>query len=161
MKMPELLNRYLLIRPTIRMIIEWPILLLIGVLGELLSWAKLPFFPFSNAVGGIIFVAALVLHAHCHQLHEQAHEQSGEIEKLVTTGIFTKIRHPMYLSLVLMYLGAAIAWGVVWMLIPALLFSAVTVLVAIKEESFLKNQFGPEYVEYLQKVPWRFIPGVF
>ena len=60
-----------------------------------------------------------------------------------------------------MYLGLAIAWGVVWMLLPSLLFSALTVLTAIKEEEFLLRRFGRQYEEYMQAVPWRLIPKVF
>jgi protein-S-isoprenylcysteine O-methyltransferase Ste14 len=51
----------------------------------------------------------------------------------------------MHLSLILMYLGLAIAWGVVWMLFPSLVFIAVTVLIAIKEEEFLLQKFGHQY----------------
>ena len=67
----------------------------------------------------------------------------------------------MYSSLILMYLGLAIAWGVVWMLLPALLFSVLTVLTTIKEEEFLLRRFGHQYEEYMQAVPWRLIPKVF
>ncbi|MFO7740412.1 MAG: isoprenylcysteine carboxylmethyltransferase family protein, partial [Desulfatiglandaceae bacterium] len=90
-----------------------------------------------------------------------AHEHSQQIEGLVTTGVFSKMRHPMYLSLILMYLGLPIAWGIVWMLLPSLLFSALTVLTTIKEEEFLLRRFGHQYEEYMQAVPWRLIPKVF
>jgi protein-S-isoprenylcysteine O-methyltransferase Ste14 len=58
-------------------------------------------------------------------------------------------------------MGSAIAWGVVWMLLPVLLFSALTVLIAIREEVFLLHKFGRQYAEYVQNVPWRFITRVF
>jgi protein-S-isoprenylcysteine O-methyltransferase Ste14 len=67
----------------------------------------------------------------------------------------------MYLSLILMYLGLAIAWGIVGMLLPSILFSALIVLTAIKEEEFLLQRFGREYKEYKNKVPWRLIPKIF
>jgi protein-S-isoprenylcysteine O-methyltransferase Ste14 len=67
----------------------------------------------------------------------------------------------MYLGLILMYLGLAIAWGIVWMLLPSLLFSALTVLTTIKEEEFLLGRFGHQYEEYMQAVPWRLMPKVF
>jgi protein-S-isoprenylcysteine O-methyltransferase Ste14 len=60
-----------------------------------------------------------------------------------------------------MYLGLAIAWGVVWMLLPSLFFSALTVLITIKEEEFLLRRFGYQYEEYMQEVPWRFLPKIF
>ena len=67
----------------------------------------------------------------------------------------------MYLSLILMYLGLALAWGIVWMLVPAVLFSIFTVFVAISEEVFMLQKFGRRYEDYMQKVPWRFIPKIF
>jgi protein-S-isoprenylcysteine O-methyltransferase Ste14 len=47
------------------------------------------------------------------------------------------------------------------MILPALFFSAVTVLIAIKEEEFLLEKFGLQYEEYRRQVPWRLIPGIF
>jgi protein-S-isoprenylcysteine O-methyltransferase Ste14 len=67
----------------------------------------------------------------------------------------------MYLGLILMCLGLPIAWGVVWMLLPSLLSSALTVLTAVKEEEFLLRRFGHQSEEYMKAVPWRLIPKVF
>jgi protein-S-isoprenylcysteine O-methyltransferase Ste14 len=47
------------------------------------------------------------------------------------------------------------------MLIPSLIFSALTVLIAIKEERLLLQRLGEQYKEYMQEVPWRFIPKIF
>ena len=161
MKGQRLLNRYLLAKPTLRMVIEWPIIIVIGILGEIFSWVRIPLSPYSNLVGGAIFLGGWIFHVYCHRVHKQAHEQSQQIEGIVTTGVFSKIRHPMYLSLILMYLGLAIAWGIVWMLLPSFLFSAFTVLIAIKEEEVLLRKFGHQYEEYMQAVPWRLIPSIF
>jgi protein-S-isoprenylcysteine O-methyltransferase Ste14 len=155
------MKRYLLIKPTTRMLIEWPIIIVIGILGELLAWPRIPVSPYSNIVGVVIFMGGWIFHQCCHRDHKQAHAQSQEIEGLVTTGVFSRVRHPMYLSLILMYLGLAIAWGVTWMILPALFFMAVTVLIAIKEEEFLLEKFGRQYEEYRRRVPWRLIPKIF
>ena len=161
MKGQTFLNQYLLAKPTLRMVIEWPIIIIIGILGEIFSWVRIPLSPYSNLVGGAIFLGGWIFHVYCHRVHKQAHEQSQQIEGIVTTGVFSKIRHPMYLSLILMYLGLAIAWGIVWMLLPSFLFSAFTVLIAIKEEEVLLRKFGHQYEEYMQAVPWRLIPSIF
>ena len=161
MKGEKLIDRYLLAKPTLRMVIELPIIVVMGILGEIFSWVRIPLSPYSNLVGGAVLLGGWLFHAYCHRVHKQAHEQSQQIEGLVTTGVFSKIRHPMYLSLILMYLGFAIAWGVVWMLVPSVLFSAWTVLIAFKEEEFLRQKFSRQYEEYMRKVPWRFIPRVF
>jgi protein-S-isoprenylcysteine O-methyltransferase Ste14 len=161
MKFPTLLSQYLLVKPVIRMMIEWPIIIILGILGEIFSWSSLPLSPYSNFIGGAILIVGWVFHVRCHRAHKQAHEQSRQIEAIVTTGMFSKIRHPMYLSLILMYLGLAIAWGIVWMLVPSFFFSALTVMTAVEEEEFLLRKFGRKYEEYMQQVPWRLIPGIF
>jgi len=159
--MQEFLNRCLLIKPAVRTVTEFPIIILLGILGEIFSWHRIPLSPYSNIVGGVILLGALIVHAYCHGIHKQAHEHSQQISFLVQKGIFLKIRHPMYLSLILMYLGLALAWGVVWMLVPAVFFSILTVFIAIREEAFMLQKFGSQYESYMQKVPWRFIPRIF
>ena len=159
--MRDLLNRYLLVKPAVRTVTELPIIILLGALGEIFSWHRIPLSPYSNIVGGVILLGALIVHLYCHKIHKQAHEHSQQISAIVQSGIFLKIRHPMYLSLILMYLGLALAWGVVWMLVPAVLFSLLTVFIAIAEEAFMVQKFGRQYEEYMQKVPWRFIPKIF
>lgn len=160
MKTPSLIERYLLIRPQIRMSFEFAIVVIVGILGAIQEWAVLPFSPYSNVLGGALFVAGALLHGRCHKVHRQAHERDEQIEALVTTGVFSKLRHPMYSSLILMYLGLALVWGVSWMLLPATVFSVDTVMVAFREEDYLLKKFGPEYREYMRTVPWRFIPHV-
>ena len=159
--MQKFLNHCLLIKPAVRMVTEFPIIILLGILGEIFSWHKIPLSPYSNIVGGAILLGALIVHMYCHRIHKQAHEHSQQINFLVQGGIFLKIRHPMYLSLILMYLGLAFAWGVVWMLIPAVFFSIFTVFVAIKEEAFMLQKFGRQYEHYMREVPLRFIPKIF
>ena len=159
--MQELLNRYLLIKPAVRTVTEFPIIILLGMLGEIFSWHRIPLSPYSNIFGGAILLGALILHMYCHRIHKQAHEHSQQINFLVQRGIFLKMRHPMYLSLILIYLGLALTWGVIWMLVPAVLFSVLTVFIAIKEEAFMVQKFGRQYEDYMQKVPWRFIPKIF
>ena len=155
------LDRVLLAKPTHRMAVEWPILVIVAVLGEMFSWSKIPFSPYSNILGGIVIVGALTFHAYCHRAHRKAHEQSSSIDSIVSTGVFARIRHPMYLSLILMYFGFAIAWGVLWIFLPAFLFSILTVLTAIREEQFLVRKLDSQYEEYMRQVHWRFIPRVF
>ena len=155
------LARFILDKPLYRVVIEWLILVIVGVLGEVFLWGKIPFRPYSIIIGCIIIAGAFVLHIYCHRIHHQAHEQSSGIDSIVNTGIFGKIRHPMYLSLILMNIGFAIAWGIYWIFLPVFLFSISNALVAIREEKFLVQKLGSQFKEYMLQVPWRFIPGIF
>jgi hypothetical protein len=48
MKMQTPLNQYLLAKPTLRMVVEWPIIIIIGILGEIFSWGRIPLSPYSK-----------------------------------------------------------------------------------------------------------------
>ncbi|RZN37268.1 MAG: isoprenylcysteine carboxylmethyltransferase family protein [Methanophagales archaeon ANME-1-THS] len=74
------------------------------------------------------------------------------------------MRHPLYPGLILLYFGFAFMWGIVWILIPVIIFVILTILTAIREEEeVMKERFGKEYEEHMRRVPWRFrfIPTVF
>jgi len=129
------------------------------MLGVFCSAPMLPF-PSANIVGVVVLVAGWFIHGWAHKIHRQAHESAEKIERIVSWGIYSKIRHPCYLGLILMFFGFATAWGVVWLLAPAAIFSALTVLTALREEKLLLEKFGEEYAEYMRKVRWRFIPGI-
>jgi protein-S-isoprenylcysteine O-methyltransferase Ste14 len=67
---------------------------------------------------------------------------------LVTTGLYSKFRHPIYLFGGIAYLGLFISWG---KLIPLLCFLSiypVEILRARKEEKVLERAFGGEYRRY-------------
>ena len=143
------------------MVVGLFVIIAVGILGEVFSWIRIGFTPYSHFIGGALAVFGFVIDQRCHRIHKQAHEKSHRINGIVTTGLFGKIRHPMYLSLIIMFLGIAVGWGILWMFAPVVLFSAITVLIAIKEEEFLLERFGNQYEEYLHRVRWRMIPFIF
>jgi len=165
MKKTGLLDKYLLAKFTVGMAIEFPILIGGGILGIMFSWPRLPFYPLPNILGFILLVIGYVIHlGYAHKefkKHEiQPHQHSVEVKRLVTSGPYSKVRHPGYLGLILIYFGLALSFGVVWMLVPAVVFTVLTYLTAIREEEFLQERFGKEFEEYTRQVPWRFIPKV-
>jgi len=85
----------------------------------------------------------------------QSHPQ--EIRKLITSGIYSKMRHPVYLGRMLMNLGFLIIFPIVPMLIVAIVFVIVWYLMALHEEMLLMKKFGRNYKKYREKVPM-FIP---
>ena len=161
MKKDSLFDKYLLAKPNIRMVIEWPILIAIGIIGTIFSLQTIPFSPISNILGVVFLIVGFSIHRSSHRTHKQAHKQSEKIQKLATDGIYSKIRHPGYLGLILIYFGFMFAWGIVWISVPVVIFAVLTVLTAIREEEMLRNKFGQEYEEYTSQVPWRFIPKIF
>jgi protein-S-isoprenylcysteine O-methyltransferase Ste14 len=161
MNKQNLIDKILLIKPNILISMGFVLIIAIGILGEYFSWSRLPFSPFSNFFGGMVFVYGWLLHLYCHKFHQHAHEQSLQIQSIVVSGPFAKVRHPMYLSIMLMDLALVIAWGIVWMFIPFFLFWGLIVTIMIKEEQFLLQNLGGQYEDYLRQVPWRLVPKIF
>ena len=137
---------------------EWVIIIGTGLAFPNL---KLPQFVALKILGIFLIVLGVLLHYSAHRVHPQAHEPKEKINKIVTNGIYSIIRHPCYTSYFLFYFGIFFILGFVAMLIPILLFCYLLYQSAIKEEEFLLKKFGEEYKIYMQKVKWRFIPKIF
>ncbi len=72
---------------------------------------------------------------------------------LITTGMFQICRHPMYLGMVLILSGLAIFMGSFTPFIIVIIFAFLMELVFVrKEERMLKQQFGPTWDAYKNKV---------
>jgi protein-S-isoprenylcysteine O-methyltransferase Ste14 len=82
----------------------------------------------------------------------QGHDESRDIDKIVTTGVYSKIRHPLYLSLIVMNLGIALAFGVLITFAAALLTIIHWVLTSWREEQALLQSFPNEYGRYKHDV---------
>jgi protein-S-isoprenylcysteine O-methyltransferase Ste14 len=77
--------------------------------------------------------------------------------RLVTTGVFAYVRHPIYLGFILFYLGFVVGTMSLLSIIPWLLVVRLYVSMANFEERKLEERFGEEYLEYERRVP-KWIP---
>jgi protein-S-isoprenylcysteine O-methyltransferase Ste14 len=80
--------------------------------------------------------------------------------QLVTDGIYSVIRHPSYLGLIVNMLGWALAFRSLAGILLALLATVVVIGRITAEEKFLSQQFGTEYAAYRQRTS-RLIPGIY
>ncbi len=74
-------------------------------------------------------------------------------DRLATTGLYSRFRHPVYLFGSLAGVASLVALQVWWVLVVALLLSPITVVRAIREERVLKAAFGEEYDRW-RKTTW-------
>ena len=80
-------------------------------------------------------------------------------QKVISSGPYALIRHPMYLGQSLMFIFSPLALGSYWAVIPAL--GIVFLLVArILDEERVMIRDLEGYREYMQKTVYRLIPGV-
>ncbi|HWQ73215.1 MAG TPA: isoprenylcysteine carboxylmethyltransferase family protein [Desulfitobacteriaceae bacterium] len=80
-------------------------------------------------------------------------------QRVITTGPYTIVRHPMYLGLILMILFTPLALGSYWAIIPALLCIPMNVFRIIGEEEVLLRNL-PGYKDYCLKTRYRLLPFV-
>jgi protein-S-isoprenylcysteine O-methyltransferase Ste14 len=82
-----------------------------------------------------------------------------EGQRVISTGPYSVVRHPMYLGTSIMYLATPVALGSYWGIIPFAAFSLILVLRIHNEEKVLSEQL-PGYKEYCKNVRYRMIPFI-
>ncbi|VVB57370.1 Phospholipid methyltransferase [uncultured archaeon] len=80
-------------------------------------------------------------------------------QKVISTGPYSVIRHPMYLGMLLLYLATPLALGSWWALPVFSLILPLLVLRILNEEEVLRRGLKG-YPAYCQKVRYRLIPLV-
>ncbi|MCT4317789.1 methyltransferase family protein [Elizabethkingia anophelis] len=80
-------------------------------------------------------------------------------DTLNTTGIYSIVRHPLYLGNFLMWLGPALLTVNTWFIIAFILFYWIYYeRIMFAEEQFLERKFGESYTNWAKRVP-AFIPN--
>jgi protein-S-isoprenylcysteine O-methyltransferase Ste14 len=134
--------------------------LILSSLDHRFGWSSVPFWISQVALvltnmGNVILLVAMYQNAYASKILDISHGQ-----RLIDTGLYSRIRHPLYAGGILLILTFSFALGSWWGVIPAVI-SALTLVLRIHfEEEMLVN--GMEgYREYQKRVPYKLIPGVF
>ncbi len=77
--------------------------------------------------------------------------------KLITSGVYSKIRHPRYLSYVIASLGLAFLTQLLSLFVIFPIFVVLMYILTLFEEKELIKRFGQEYMEYKRRTG-RFLP---
>jgi protein-S-isoprenylcysteine O-methyltransferase Ste14 len=84
--------------------------------------------------------------------------RSRNVQRLVTYGIFSWVRNPLYVGNFLAWMGFTVISGVLWFLpVAAVVFAIEYTLIVRYEEGVLETIFGEEYLRYKRRTP-RWIP---
>jgi protein-S-isoprenylcysteine O-methyltransferase Ste14 len=84
----------------------------------------------------------------------------GKDQKVISSGPYAIVRHPMYSSAAMYFVGMSLALGSYWGLIPSAFIIVGFVLRLLDEEKFLAKNL-PGYTEYCARVRSHLIPGIF
>ena len=123
------------------------------------GWSRMP--GWVVTAGTVIFLVAYGLYAEV--MRENAYlSRTVKVEvgqKVVDTGMYAVVRHPMYGVTILLFLAIPLILGSWYALIP---FAAYPVIITVRlqaEEELLTREL-PGYGEYKQKVKYRLIPYI-
>jgi len=80
--------------------------------------------------------------------------RNQKAETLNTSGIYSTVRHPLYLGNFLIYLGLLLATRTWWLvLVGVLLFVVYYERIIFREEEFLRAKFGAAFLEWADRTP--------
>ncbi len=154
--------------------IMWALMLLGGgFLGVYLDLKWFPslfgnfYFHIATVVPGLILLRLVLLVSKNTGRFLARNGREGKIprmetNKLVTTGMYGCMRHPMHLGLLFFPLAFALIIGSVSFIIIIVPFEVISMLILIKlvEEREAISKFGEDYIEYMKRVPmFNFSPG--
>ena len=86
--------------------------------------------------------------------------ETHRAERIITTGVYSTVRHPQYFGGILAHIGVSFLLSGLYSLLVAPLVIALIYTISWKEENELAKEFGQEYVDYKKKV-LMLIPAVY
>ena len=115
----------------------------------------------SSIIAAVVFLFAYILYAEV--LRENAYLsrtiEVQENQKVIDTGLYGVVRHPMYSATILLFLSMPMVLGSIYSFI---IFLAYPIIIAMRikgEEEFLEKELEG-YKEYKNKVKYRMIPFI-
>ena len=135
-------------------------LLVVPALDHRFGWSCVPIYAIG--AGEILTALAfyLIFLVYKENTFTSAIIEVGPDQKVVSTGPYTIVRHPMYVGGTLLFVGTALALGSYWGLVALLGMMPALIWRLLDEERLLKANL-PGYIEYCRKVRWRLAPGIF
>lgn len=123
------------------------------------GWIILP--DWVTFVGAAIFLPSYALYAEVLRENEYLSRtvEVQEGQKVIDTGLYGIVRHPMYLASVLLFLSMPLVLGSAISFLIMLAYFPIIVKRIRNEEEVLEKGL-PGYTEYKKKVPCRLIPFV-
>ena len=164
---PELLKKRLSVREEQteqrRVILFSGIMFLMAFIAAGLSfrhgWLMLPV-PVS-LIAAVVFLAAYVLYAEV--LRENTYlsrtVEVQENQKVIDTGLYGLVRHPMYMATVFLFLAMPLVLGSVISFLIMLAYIPI-ITKRIRNEEQVLSEGLPGYRDYMEKVKYRLIPFV-
>jgi protein-S-isoprenylcysteine O-methyltransferase Ste14 len=134
-------------------------LLVVPALDHRHGWSAV---PRSVVLAGDVLVAlgmSLIVRVYRENTYASATIEIAQDQKVISTGPYAIVRHPMYASASLYLLGTPLALGSYWGLVPLAVMLPFLIW-RLRDEERLLAQSLPGYVEYQRTVRHRLVPGI-
>jgi protein-S-isoprenylcysteine O-methyltransferase Ste14 len=134
--------------------------LVVPALGYRFMWSRVPLYAVitGDALTALSFYVIFLVYR--ENTFTSATVEIAEGQKVISTGPYKFVRHPMYAGGLLLFIGTPLALGSTWGLLTFIATLPALLWRLLDEETFLATNL-PGYVEYCAKVRWRLVPGVF
>lgn len=128
-------------------------------LGQRFGWPTLP--AWASWAGAVLFLAAYSFYAEVMRenayLSRTIEVQEGQ--RVVDTGLYGVVRHPMYSATLLLFLSMPIVLGSAFSFVITLAYLPI-IAKRIRNEEQVLAQGLAGYSDYMERVRWRLIPHV-
>lgn len=132
---------------------------IVAGLGVRFNWYIL---PNSIAIGAaVVFIIAYILYAEVirENTYLSRTVEVQENQKVIDTGLYSIVRHPMYSVTLILFLSMPIILGSVYSFFIFLIYPFIIAKRIKHEEEFLEKELDG-YREYKQKVKYRLVPFI-
>ncbi len=134
-------------------------LLVVPALDQRFGWSSVPTLV---VVAGDVLVAVgfyLISIVYRENTYTSATIEIAENQRVISTGPYAIVRHPMYASALLYLVGTPLALGSYWGLVPIVAMVPFLIWRLFDEERFLSRNLSG-YADYQRRVPHRLVPFV-
>jgi protein-S-isoprenylcysteine O-methyltransferase Ste14 len=131
----------------------------VSTLDHRFGWSSVP--PYVVALGDILVALGffLVFLVFRENTFTSGIIEVGREQRVITTGPYALVRHPMYIGALVMLIGVPLALGSWWGLLTITLMVVVIVWRLLDEENFLAERLAG-YSEYQNRVRYRLLPFI-
>jgi len=132
-------------------------MLVVSVLDHRFGWSFVP--PLLSIVGDVLVALGLYMNVIVFKENSFGGStvETFEAQKVISTGPYAIVRHPMYAGVLVMMIGIPLALGSLWGLLVLAIISPGLIWRIVDEEKLLKKDL-PGYSQYMQKVRYRLVP---
>jgi protein-S-isoprenylcysteine O-methyltransferase Ste14 len=134
---------------------------LLAALDRRYGWSSVP--PWLVVLGYVLLTLGMVGSVWAYRVNKFAEPgvriQAERGHRVIDTGPYAVVRHPIYSASLLLVVGIPLALGSLWALIPAAVALPVLVVRTVLEDRTLREELGG-YKEYASRVRSRLVPGV-